>query len=623
MPLPASPIPYLLPLQGKKSTDMPVIQQEGRLRSVKGLPRRWGVKAYRELRQAEGDGQRYAALSAMLDDLTDAPLPLDTSDAQIVVTAGQWAAECYRQADATSDKESIRRRCNWLIAKRGLIPPQVEKFAPYFARVTDPAWWTKQLRRYCGRKFEHAAIRLGFVSKFAGAYASDETVKRRQEQVKRNHKILQSTKLQNELEQEFTLAELAANGNANKAIRRGELMLRMRGIEDIAIECGDAGIFVTLTCPSKFHSIQWGSGTTNPSYEGATPRDAQAYLMRVWARVRAKLHRNGCRPYGFRIAEPHHDGCPHWHMLLFVEPGKKSLLESVIREHALAEDGDEPGAQKQRVKFVEIDASKGTAAGYIAKYVSKNIDGEHIDEHIQEDGLSVGTDLAGDEVIQASQRVEAWASTWGIRQFQGVGSPPVTVWRELRRVTQERIQKAPEDIRRAWTAAQKIEGTKQADFAEYIRAQGGVNQGRAYRIGVALKQTEIEGRYGLEEGNKPVGIYAKRIPHAIYESVRYRWKKSGRIAEPAFPWTRVNNCTVPHWVNEAEQGESPEGIDDCDWYESAEFRSLCLEPEEIDRAIDQAQREAIAKREKTQWTKPVRGTRTPSKGKSSDVFGTF
>lgn len=602
---------------------MPVIEQEGRIRAVKGLPRRWGVKAYRELKAAAAQPDRYAALSAMLDTLAESPLPLDTSDAQIVLKAQQWAAECYRQADATSDKDSIRRRCNWLIARRGIMPPTHEKFAPYFARATDPGWWTKQLRAYCGRKFEHAAIRLGFVSKFAGAYASDETVKRRTEQVKRNRKILASTQLENELEQRFTLAELAAKGNANKSIRRGELMLRMRGIEDIATELGDVGLFVTLTCPSKYHAIQWGSGTTNPRYNGSTPREAQAYLMQVWARVRAKLHRNGCRPYGFRIAEPHHDGCPHWHLLLFVAPHHAALLEASIREHGLAEDGDEPGAASQRVKIVKIDAAKGTAAGYIAKYVSKNIDAEHVADHDQQDGLTVGADLVGDEHIHPSQRVEAWASTWGIRQFQGIGCPPVTVWRELRRIEESRIAKAPEDIKQAWQAAQKIDGIQQADFGNYIRAQGGVNQGRHYRIGVALKQTEIEGRYGLEEGRRPVGVYARRIPTAVYESTRYQWKRGGRIAEPAFAWTRVNNCTPPHWTAHATEGEPPPEIDFANWWESRECRSIALDDDEISRIVEQAQAEAVEVREKTQWTKPVRGTRTPSRKKEDEFFGTF
>ncbi len=602
---------------------MPVIQQERGQRSIKGLPIRWGRKAYRELRSAAGEPGRYSTLSALLDEVTNAPLPLDATDAQIVLKATQCADECQRQAHHTSDQDSIRRRVQMVCRLRGIAPPQAEKFKPFFDRACDPAWWRRQLRSIHGRTFEHAAIRLGFVSKFAGAYASDETVKRRTEQGKRNRRILESTKVQNELEQAFTLAELADKGTANKSIRRGELMLRMRGLEEIAIESGHAGLFVTLTCPSKYHAIQWASGSTNPAYNGATPREAQAYLQTVWSRVRAKLHRNGCRPYGFRIAEPHHDGCPHWHVLLFVAPGQLELLEAAIREHALAEDGDEPGAASQRVKFVRIDAAKGTAAGYIAKYVSKNIDGEHIEEHKQTDGTIVGPDMVGDAIIKPAQRVDAWAGVWGIRQFQPIGCPPVTVWRELRRVEAARIEKAPASIRRAWAAAQKIEGSKEADFADYIRAQGGVNVGRNYAIGVAVRQAEIQGRYGLEEGTQPVGIYAKAQPNAIYESTRYRWSRAGRSAPTAFSWTRVNNCTAPSWTEYAAAGEAPAEIEDSDWFESGDFRAIALETEEIDQITAAAWTAAHETRARTVWTKPKPKIPTPKGETPNEFFGAF
>ena len=56
---------------------------------------------------------------------------------------------------------------------------------------------------------------------------------------------------------------------------------------------------------------------------------------------------------------------------------KKNVKQvgSIIRDYAMREDGDEPGAAKHRYKEERIDRSKGTAVSYIAKYISKNIDG--------------------------------------------------------------------------------------------------------------------------------------------------------------------------------------------------------------------------------------------------------
>ncbi len=101
--------------------------------------------------------------------------------------------------------------------------------------------------------------------------------------------------------------------------------------------------------------------------------------------IRAKLKRDNLEVYGlrftvygFRIAEPQHDGTPHWHLLLFMP------------HYAMQTDGNEPGAQQHRFKAIPIDKSKGSAVGYIAKYISKNIDGSSIQE--------------------ATEQVEAWAS---------------------------------------------------------------------------------------------------------------------------------------------------------------------------------------------------------------------
>lgn len=606
---------------------MPVIQQENGVKAVAGLPLRWGVKAYRELVSARGSAmvgelpERYTRLANLLDDVTDAPLPLDATDAQICIKAQAWAEECLRQTELVHDMDALRRRMSFLCDRKGINPPEVENNRQFVARCCDPAWWRRQLRTIHGRKFEHAAIRLGFVSVRAGAYASDESVKRRIEQNRRNARILQSTILTNDNDQEFKLSELVAKSTSNKAIRRGELMLRIKGFEGIAKECGHDGIFVTLTCPSKFHAVLQGSGKTNPKYEDATPIDGQHYLRKVWARIRSALARAGIALYGFRIAEPHHDGCPHWHMLMFIQPFYRSRswarnrVARLFKRYAWAESRGEPGCFKQRVDIKNIDWSKGDAAGYIAKYVGKNIDDEHVGEHRDADGI-VSVDLAGDEVIKPCQRVEAWAAKWGIRQFQQIGGAPVTVWRELRRIKEETIRLSPGYVKDAWQAAQKLEAQKigeeksttlkAADFAEYLRAQGGAVPGRSYRVKVAMTTAEIQGRYGLALGKKPVGVFAAINPGAVYESIRYRWTRTGRGVAVAFPWTRVNNCTQDIEQELTIQGDFPEEIEDSDWFESAEFRAIELSREEAAESEAMARAVAAETRANTKWTKSLR-----------------
>src|SRR5271170_1835945 len=217
-------------------------------------------------------------------------------------------------------------------------------------------------------------------------------------------------------------------------------MTRMKGFEDIAKELGHVAEFVTLTTPSKFHSML-SDGTANPKYGGYSPREAQAWLAKMWARSRAKFKRKSILVYGFRIAEPHHDGTPHWHMVLFTLAHLVGDVRAVLTEHWLSDDGAERGALSHRIEFQAIDPAKGSATGYISKYVAKNIDGHEVGEDFEANNTGRGgysggsaSEIRGDEPGQANEgsdsltpasrdavttaaRVRAWASLHGIRQF--------------------------------------------------------------------------------------------------------------------------------------------------------------------------------------------------------------
>ncbi|VTN10959.1 Bacteriophage replication gene A protein (GPA) [Raoultella terrigena] len=200
------------------------------------------------------------------------------------------------------------------------------------------------------------------------------------------------------------------------------------GFENICNELGYVGEFYTLTAPSKYHATT-KAGYRNSKWNGASPADTQSYLTGLWARIRAKLHREEIRIFGIRVAEPHHDGTPHWHMLMFMLPEDVERVRHIIRDYAWEEDRHElrsDKAKKARFHAEAIDPEKGSATGYVAKYISKNIDGYALDGETD--------DESGELLKETAPAVSAWAARWHIRQFQFIGGAPVTVYRELRRL---------------------------------------------------------------------------------------------------------------------------------------------------------------------------------------------
>lgn len=309
------------------------------------------------------------------------------------------------------------------------------EFRGFALRLQDAKWWRGKIKRFAARRIEKISRELGFINKARSMYCSEVGKREHKRSKQLGFEHMENVVLENNVGDQYTLADLAELSNSNPVIRRTELMVRIAGFEKYAKERQFNAWFFTITCPSKYHANHL-SGHRNKKFAGYSQKDAQDYLCKLWAKFRSKAKRitkdkaEEWEFFGFRVAEPHHDGTPHWHLLLFINPRHELEVRSFLRKYAMEEDGNERGAYKAR--FDETKIKQGineatgkeySAAGYIAKYVAKNIDGEHVD-----------VDSYGEDARASAQSIVGWSSRNGLRQFQQVGGPKVSQWRELRRL---------------------------------------------------------------------------------------------------------------------------------------------------------------------------------------------
>ncbi|KFK93354.1 MULTISPECIES: replication endonuclease [unclassified Serratia (in: enterobacteria)] len=425
------------------------------------------------------------------------------------------------------------------------------------SRMVNSEWWERQLKAQRTRWREALLIAAGEVNRNKHPYASKQAIRDVQARRLANMEYLKGCDLENVATGErFDLIDKVMASISNPEIRRMELMSTIAGIEKYAASQKHVGMFITITTPSKYHptrvvgkkdstKIQFNH---NWDVEAFSPKDGQRYLVGIWSKIRTAFKDRGLSVYGMRVVEPHHDGTPHWHMMLFCERQQRQPIIDIMRRYALKEDGDERGAAKNRFDCKHLN--KGGAAGYIAKYIAKNIDGYALDGEIDHD--------TGKPLRDMAAAVTSWASTWRIPQFKSLGVPTMGAYRECRADCLRRISLAEifdervEAVRAAASAG---------DFAAYIAGQGGANVPRDVQtVRVARKVADEPNAYD-EEVQKVVGIFAPHLGSGhVFETRTTEWRivRKAVDVEPltlksasGAPRSPVNNC------GEVEQEPEP------------------------------------------------------------------
>ncbi|EJH8725750.1 replication endonuclease [Cronobacter sakazakii] len=490
-----------------------------------------------------------------LADSTDEDIDLLAQDIAIYANAAlaEVSETCAVLSPVDYSKRMLREGSR-LIAYFGLIAPwasrrkmPLDEMAASIRKILDDRFWSRLLRKYARRWREHLHIAFGDVRRDVSPYCSKNHVKQWDARRKRSREIMSRLELEDQVTGErMSLIEQIDKSVSNPEKRRVELMTRIGGFEKVATESGYAGSFFTLTAPSKYHAYT-AFGHRNHKWNGASPRRSQRYLNQIWQQIRAELARREIPVFGLRVAESHHDGTPHWHGLLFTAPEHTAELKEVMEDYATREDAEElagKSGKQPRFELKPIDPALGSATGYVVKYISKNIDGYALDGESDHE--------SGRPLKETAKHATAWASCWGIRQFQFLGGAPVSVWRELRRLrNQELADKVSPVFGELHRAAHA------GDWQGYITLQGGPFVSRSRLVLRAWYQYKNEPTsYGeYQKAIKGLVMPASSIPPVetrphSYRIVKMKPKFSDRV-DPVFDlkgasapsWTRVNNCT--------------------------------------------------------------------------------
>ncbi|MCL0109405.1 replication endonuclease [Klebsiella pneumoniae] len=480
--------------------------------------------------------------------------------------------ELFTDEDVTP--EEIRRSWERVAAEAmrlDVIPPAFEQLrrkkhrrnpVPYelipgsLARMLCADWWYRKLWQMRCEWREEQLRAVCLVNKKASPYVSYEAVIHKREQRRKSLEFFRSHELTNEQGDTLDMEDVVNASSSNPAHRRNEMMACVKGLELIAEMRGDCAVFYTITCPSRFHATL-NNGRPNPKWTSATVRQSSDYLVHTFAAFRKAMHKAGLRWYGVRVAEPHHDGTVHWHLLCFIRKKDRKSITALLRKFAIREDREELGNNTgPRFKSELINPRKGTPTSYIAKYISKNIDGRGLGNEISKE--------TGRSLRDNAEHVNAWASLHRVQQFRFFGIPGRQAYRELRLLAgqaarQQADKKAGAPVLDNPRLDAVLAAADAGCFATYIMKQGGVLVPRKHHlVRTAYELNDEPSAYG-DHGIRIYGIWSPIIEGRICTHAM-KWKMVRKAVDvqeaPAdqgacAPWTRGNNCPPVENVNKS------------------------------------------------------------------------
>ena len=230
----------------------------------------------------------------------------------------------------------------------------------------------------------------------------------------RQDSFLKSNVIEDKLNGNITpLKDIVFSAYHNPTRYYSEIQNRVNTLVEYAKEKNLKPLFMTLTLPSKYHRLKMiksGMFKDNPKYEGFTPSEAKTELTRMFARLRQdrslkELDKD--ERVFFRITEPHDDGTPHSHILLFVPADRVNRVEEAFNRLFCKDT--------KANDFQKINSNIDNAVAYIMKYINKTLP------------LSKNDTLTAKE-----EHLHYWYSAHRITRFNSSNSlAPICIYRKV------------------------------------------------------------------------------------------------------------------------------------------------------------------------------------------------
>jgi hypothetical protein len=294
------------------------------------------------------------------------------------------------------------------------LPEDKEKIE---SRIKDWMYIKRKLSSLIKEKNLENERLNGEVGYYKNHYIGAESLRLRAQQIENNERFLRkhfhvsTNKLESSIHSSQARKYFAENYNA------------CIGTEEYARDLDYGCLFITLTVPGHMHA---NPGNKNNTWDGTTIKEAHDYLAQKWKKFTNDLSRKKYNIkmskgdlFGYRAVEPHADGTPHWHVLIY---SARKLLKGPILTLLKKHFSDKSEALTTSFFPMNSEDESSPPISYIVKYLSGAVyfDNNHIANN-------------NDEQIKA-QQIDAWKSAVRLRSFQRFGrTAPMTYWRLFRK----------------------------------------------------------------------------------------------------------------------------------------------------------------------------------------------